>query len=109
MNAIKSIGRTRKPAKEQIQLLMKLQQFRLVPKQFDTLVISMRDMMKRVRQQERSIQKKIVVDYASFQKKVFKSFSGHGHQDSWLVKALSSKHGSLAQYSHRFISLLLQS
>lgn len=44
LDAIKKHGRTRKPAKEQIQLLAEIfAQFRLVPKQFDTLVISMRD------------------------------------------------------------------
>lgn len=46
-------------------------------------------MMKRVRQQERSIQK-IVVDYAKLsKKKVFKRvLGGHETSDSWLVKKL---------------------
>ncbi|PJG83583.1 RNA polymerase sigma factor RpoD [Caviibacterium pharyngocola] len=91
LDAILKHGRSKKQAKDQIQLLADIfTQFRLVPKQFDTLVISMREMMKRVRQQERHIQK-MVVDNAKMPKAAFqKDFIGHETTDVWLVKALTS-------------------
>ncbi|SSZ30160.1 Sigma-70 [Aggregatibacter aphrophilus] len=65
-------------------------QFRLVPKQFDILVLSMRDIMKRMRAQERFIQR-IVVDNAKMPKSSFqKSFIGHETTDTWLIKALGA-------------------
>ncbi|WP_032093369.1 RNA polymerase sigma factor RpoD [Necropsobacter rosorum] len=102
LDAIDKHGRTRKAAKDQIQILADVfTQFRLVPKQFDTLVISMRGMMKRVRQQERSIQK-MVVDNAKVPKSTFqKDFIGHETTDTWLVKALTAGKSwseKLAQY-----------
>ena len=45
-------------------------QFRLVPKQFDLLVLSMKEMMKRVRYEERQLQK-ILVDIAGMPKDGF--------------------------------------
>lgn len=91
LEAIAKHGRTKKQAKDQIQLLADIfTQFRLVPKQFDTLVIFVRDMMKRVRVQERAIQK-MVVDHAKMPKDAFqKGFIGHETEDSWLLKAMSS-------------------
>ena len=84
-------GRTGKKAKDEIQALSDIfTQFRLVPKQFDTLVLSTRDMMKRVRHQERLIQR-LVVDNAKMPKSTFqKSFIGHETSDVWLVKALAA-------------------
>ena len=84
-------GRTGKKAKDEIQALSDIfTQFRLVPKQFDTLVLSTRDMMKRVRHQERLIQR-LVVDNAKMPKSSFqKSFIGHETSDVWLVKALAA-------------------
>ena len=84
-------GRTGKKAKDEIQALSDIfTQFRLVPKQFDTLVLSTRDMMKRVRHQERLIQR-LVVDNAKMPKSSFqKSFIGHETSDAWLVKALAA-------------------
>lgn len=84
-------GRTGKRAKDEIQALSDIfTQFRLVPKQFDTLVLSTRDMMKRVRNQERLIQR-LVVDNAKMPKSSFqKSFIGHETSDVWLVKALAA-------------------
>ena len=95
-------GRTGKKAKDEIQALSDIfTQFRLVPKQFDTLVLSMRDVMKRVRNQERFIQR-LVVDNAKMPKASFqKSFIGHETSDVWLVKALSAGKSwseKLAQY-----------
>ncbi|EJS88571.1 RNA polymerase sigma factor RpoD [Pasteurella multocida subsp. multocida str. Anand1_cattle] len=55
---IEKHGRTSKKSKDQIQALADVfTQFRLVPKQFDTLVNLMSNMMKSVRLQERSITK----------------------------------------------------
>ena len=84
-------GRTGKKAKDEIQALSDIfTQFRLVPKQFDTLVLSTRDMMKRVRHQERLIQR-LVVDNAKMPKSSFqKSFIGHETSDVWLIKALAA-------------------
>ncbi|MBN6065235.1 RNA polymerase sigma factor RpoD [Aggregatibacter actinomycetemcomitans] len=91
LDSIAKHGRTAKKAKDEIQALSDIfTQFRLVPKQFDTLVLSMRDMMKRVRSQERFIQR-IVVDNAKMPKSGFqKSFIGHETTDAWLVKALGA-------------------
>lgn len=89
--SIEKNGRTSKKTKDEIQALSDIfTQFRLVPKQFDILVLSMRDMMKRVRAQERFIQR-IVVDNAKMPKSGFqKSFIGHETTDTWLIKALSA-------------------
>lgn len=89
--SIEKYGRTSKKTKDEIQALSDIfTQFRLVPKQFDILVLSMRDMMKRVRAQERFIQR-IVVDNAKMPKSGFqKSFIGHETTDTWLIKALSA-------------------
>ncbi len=91
LEIIAKYGRTGKKAKDEIQALSDIfTQFRLVPKQFDTLVLSTRDMMKRVRHQERLIQR-LVVDNAKMPKSSFqKSFIGHETSDVWLVKALAA-------------------
>ena len=55
---IEKHGRSGKRAQDQIALLGEIfKQFRLVPKQFDLLVLSMKEMMKRVRYEERQLQK----------------------------------------------------
>lgn len=102
LDAIAKHGRHKKQARDQIQVLAEIfTQFRLVPKQFDVLVLAMRNMMKRVRQQERHIQK-MAVDNARMPKGTFqKEFIGHETQDAWLEKALSAGKGwseKLAQY-----------
>nr|WP_269140003.1 RNA polymerase sigma factor RpoD [Aggregatibacter actinomycetemcomitans] len=91
LESIAKHGRTAKKAKDEIQVLSDIfTQFRLVPKQFDMLVLSIRGIMKRVRGQERFIQR-IVVDNAKMPKSGFqKSFIGHETTDTWLVKALSA-------------------
>lgn len=62
-------------------------QFRLVPKQFDHLVTSMRNVMDRVREQERSIMAHCVVK-AKLPKKTFISlFSGNESSDDWFEAA----------------------
>ncbi|MDU7786707.1 MAG: RNA polymerase sigma factor RpoD, partial [Aggregatibacter aphrophilus] len=89
--SIEKHGRTSKKTKDEIQALSDIfTQFRLVPKQFDILVLSMRDIMKRMRAQERFIQR-IVVDNAKMPKSSFqKSFIGHETTDTWLIKALGA-------------------
>ncbi|EHK91511.1 RNA polymerase sigma factor RpoD [Aggregatibacter actinomycetemcomitans] len=91
LESIAKHGRTAKKAKDEIQVLSDIfTQFRLVPKQFDMLVLSIRGIMKRVRSQERFIQR-IVVENAKMPKSGFqKSFIGHETADTWLVKALSA-------------------
>ncbi|MDG6894689.1 RNA polymerase sigma factor RpoD [Volucribacter amazonae] len=91
LEAIQTHGRTHKKAKEQIVLLSDIfQQFRLVPKQFDTLVIFMRNMMKQVRVQERGIQR-YAVEFAKAPKGTFqKAFIGNETNDEWLNKLLSA-------------------
>src|SRR5699024_2195800 len=89
--AIDKHGRGNKKAKDQINALSEIfQQFRLVPKQFDILVLSMRDMMKRIRTQERQIQR-LAVEYAKMPKGTFqKAFIGHETNDAWIEKALAA-------------------
>ncbi|HBO39130.1 MAG TPA: RNA polymerase sigma factor RpoD, partial [Pasteurellaceae bacterium] len=89
--SIEKYGRTHKKAKEQIHMLSDIfTQFRLVPRQFDLLVMSMRDMMKRVRVEERRIQR-WAVDYAKMPKDQFqKAFASKEISDAWLVKALQA-------------------
>ena len=84
-------GRASAKTKAEIQVLSEIfTTFRLVPKQFDALVLRMRDIMKQVRNQERTIQR-IMVDNAKMPKATFqKSFIGHETQDVWLVKALAA-------------------
>lgn len=91
VEAIEKYGRGNKKARDQITALSEVfQQFRLVPKQFDLLVLSMRDMMKRIRTQERQIQR-LAVEYAKMPKGAFqKAFIGHETNDVWVEKALAA-------------------
>ena len=84
-------GRSGKRAKDQIaQLADIFKQFRLVPKQFDTLVLSMKNMMKRVRAEERQLQK-VLVDIAGMPKDEFEALIvANGSSDAWVAKALKS-------------------
>ena len=84
-------GRSGKRAKDQIALLADIfKQFRLVPKQFDVLVLSMKNMMKRVRAQERQLQK-VLVDIAGMPKDEFEALIvANGSSDAWVAKALKS-------------------
>ena len=84
-------GRSGKRAKDQItQLADIFKQFRLVPKQFDTLVLSMKNMMKRVRSEERQLQK-VLVDIAGMPKDEFEVLIiANGSSDAWVAKALKS-------------------
>ena len=82
-------GRSGKRAKDQIALLADIfKQFRLVPKQFDVLVLSMKNMMKRVRSEERQLQK-VLVDIAGMPKDEFEALIiANGSSDAWVVKSI---------------------
>ena len=84
-------GRSGKRAKDQIaQLADIFKQFRLVPKQFDVLVLSMKNMMKRVRAEERQLQK-VLVDIAGMPKDEFEALIvANGSSNAWVAKALKS-------------------
>ncbi|OOF57305.1 RNA polymerase sigma factor RpoD [Rodentibacter myodis] len=88
---IEKHGRDHKKAQEQIALLADIfKQFRLVPKQFDVLVLSMKNMMKRVRGEERQLQK-VLIDIAGMPKDEFEVLiTKYGSNDAWLNKALKS-------------------
>ncbi|MGV6989773.1 RNA polymerase sigma factor RpoD [Testudinibacter sp. P80/BLE/0925] len=91
LEVIRKHGRTSKKAKEHIAVLSEVfQQFRLVPKQFDSLVLLMRGMLKRIRTEERQL-RRLVSDYSKVPSTHFpKGFIGHETSDAWLVKALSA-------------------
>lgn len=84
-------GRDHKKSQEQVALLAEIfKQFRLVPKQFDLLVLSMKTMMKRVRGEERQLQK-VLIDIAGMPKDEFEAtIMKFGSSDAWLEKALKS-------------------
>jgi len=83
-------GRDHKKAREQIELLSDLfKQFRLVPKQFDRLVRDMREMMHRVRVQERLIMK-VVLEEAKVPKRTFvQAFAGNEASMAWFDELVS--------------------
>lgn len=92
--AISKHGRDDAKARKEIEALSDLfKQFRLVPKQFDRLVKDMRDMMHRVRVQERLIMK-MCVEQAGMPKRSFmKSFAGNENSTAWLDKAIADGEG----------------
>ena len=89
--AIAKHGRDGKRAQTQIAALAEIfKQFRLVPKQFDLLVLSMKEMMKQVRYEERQLQR-IMVDTAKMPKEELeKLLNTFGSSDEWVAKILSS-------------------
>ncbi|PCS22735.1 RNA polymerase sigma factor RpoD [Candidatus Enterovibrio escicola] len=65
-------------------------QFRLIPKQFDRMVRTMRNTMDRVRTQERIVMR-LCVDQAKMPKKTFvQLFTSNESSNNWLDQALSS-------------------
>lgn len=90
LKVIKTEGRTTSKAKKEIlQLSEVFKQFRLVPKQFEYLVENMREMMERVRTQERLIMKQCV-EYCKMPKKTFQAlFSGNETDPAWFEAALA--------------------
>lgn len=91
--AIKTYGRASDKAQKEIENLSEIfKQFRLVGKQFDILVDSMRQMMERVRTHERAIMK-ICVEQCKMPKKQFVVFfTGSETNHDWFQKAIKSKH-----------------
>ncbi|QHM72461.1 RNA polymerase sigma factor RpoD [Mixta intestinalis] len=87
---IKAKGRSHADAIEEIQKLSEVfKQFRLVPKQFDYLVNNMREMMERVRTQERIIMK-LCVELCKMPKKNFITlFTGNETSETWFQAALA--------------------
>ncbi|MGQ4277001.1 RNA polymerase sigma factor RpoD [Pseudidiomarina sp. E22-M8] len=92
--AISKHGRDNAKARKEIDALSDLfKQFRLVPKQFDRLVKDMRDMMYRVRVQERLIMK-MSVEQAQMPKRAFmKAFAGNENSVAWLDAAIANGAG----------------
>ena len=91
-DVIKAKGRSHKDAMKEINNLSEVfKQFRLVPKQFDYLVNNMRQMMDRVRLQERTIMK-ICVELSKMPKKNFITlFTGNETSPTWFEAALAMK------------------
>lgn len=85
---IQKSGRNHANSIAEIEQLSEIfKQFRLVPKQFDYLVNNMRDMMERVRSQERFIMK-LCIEQCKMPKKNFISlFSGNETNVNWLAAA----------------------
>ncbi len=83
--SIAKLGRAHPDTQEKIKALGEhFRLFKLIPKQFDRLVRNMRDMMDRVRIQERLIMKHCC-EYAKLPKKDFvKIFPGNETKTSWL-------------------------
>ncbi len=89
--AISKHGRDHAKARSEIDALSDLfKQFRLVPKQFDRLVKDMRDMMHRVRVQERLIMKMCVEQSAMPKRAFMKSFAGNENSTAWLDQAIGA-------------------
>ncbi|RUO24330.1 RNA polymerase sigma factor RpoD [Aliidiomarina minuta] len=84
-------GRDDKRSRVEIDKLSDLfKQFRLVPKQFDRLVRDMREMMHRVRVQERLIMK-LCLDQANVPKRTFvQAFSGNENSMSWFDQLVAT-------------------
>ena len=89
-DTIKAKGRSHAAAQEEILKLSEVfKQFRLVPKQFDYLVNSMRSMMDRVRTQERFIMK-LCVEQCKMPKKNFITlFTGNETSETWFNAAVA--------------------
>ncbi len=89
--AINTYGRNDQRTLVAVEELSEIfKQFRLIPKQFDRLVSSLRNTMDRVRTNERLIMR-VCVDNSKMPKKNFVSyFSGKESNDSWIDEALSS-------------------
>ncbi|SUW65419.1 Sigma-70 [Buttiauxella agrestis] len=114
-DTIKAKGRAHADAAAEIQQLSEVfKQFRLVPKQFDYLVNSMRVMMDRVRTQERLIMR-LCVEQCKMPKKNFITlFTGNETSETWFNAAIamnkpwSEKLHDVADDVHRSLQKLQQ-
>ena len=99
---IEAKGRTHETSRKEIAALSDIfKEFRLVPKQFDRLVKNMREMMDRVRIQERLVMKYCVMHAKMPKKDFIKAFAGNETTTAWLDTLLNSGApyaGLLAQY-----------
>ncbi len=87
---IKKNGRSHPNTVDEILKLSQIfKQFRLVPKQFDYLVNSMRSMMDRVRTQERFIMKFCVEQCKMPKKNFMLLFAGQETSDVWFTAAMA--------------------
>ncbi|MCE0847773.1 RNA polymerase sigma factor RpoD [Buttiauxella sp. A2-C1_F] len=114
-DTIKAKGRAHADSAAEIQQLSEVfKQFRLVPKQFDYLVNSMRVMMDRVRTQERLIMR-LCVEQCKMPKKNFITlFTGNETSETWFNAAIamnkpwSEKLHDVAEDVHRSLQKLQQ-
>jgi RNA polymerase primary sigma factor len=84
-------GRDNKEAKTEIANLSEVfKEFRLIPKQFDRMVKNMRNMMDRVRIQERLIMKHCVVQAKMPKKDFISGFSSKENKSDWLSELFAS-------------------
>ena len=87
---IETKGRTHADSRKEINALSDIfKEFRLVPKQFDRLVRNMREMMDRVRIQERLVMKYCVMHAKMPKKDFIKAFAGNETSTAWLDEILS--------------------
>ena len=87
---IETKGRTHADSRKEINALSDIfKEFRLVPKQFDRLVRNMREMMDRVRIQERLVMKYCVMHAKMPKKDFIKAFAGNETSTAWLDTILS--------------------
>lgn len=114
-DTIKAKGRSHATAQEEILKLSEVfKQFRLVPKQFDYLVNSMRVMMDRVRTQERLIMKLCVEQRKMPKKNFITLFTGNETSDTWFNAAIamnkpwSEKLHDVSEEVHRALQKLQQ-
>ncbi|RUO20417.1 RNA polymerase sigma factor RpoD [Aliidiomarina iranensis] len=91
-DAIKTYGRGDDKTTAEIEKLSELfKHFRLVPKQFDRLVKDMREMMDRVRVQERLIMK-LCLEQAKLPKRTFvQAFAGNETSMSWFDDVIAKE------------------
>ena len=114
-DTIKAKGRSNAASQEEILKLSEVfKQFRLVPKQFDYLVNSMRTMMDRVRTQERIIMKMCVEQCKMPKKNFITLFTGNETSETWFNAAIamnkpwSEKLHDVAEDVHRSLQKLQQ-
>ncbi|GEA12384.1 RNA polymerase sigma factor RpoD [Alteromonas sp. KUL49] len=88
---IESKGRSHADSRKEIVALSDVfKEFRLVPKQFDRMVKNMRQMMDKVRIQERLVMKFCVVNAKMPKKDFIKAFAGNETSSEWLTAAVAS-------------------
>lgn len=89
-DVIESKGRAHKSAKKEIAELSDVfKEFRLVPKQFDRMVKNMRNMMDRVRIQERLVMKFCVINSKMPKRDFIRAFAGNETTTDWLYEVLA--------------------